>query len=68
MGEDICYLCIRTATSFHPDRCVLPSSADIQQRLRAREELLAPIYKSIATELAALHDTPGRMLAKGVVR
>eukprot|EP00667_Euglena_gracilis_P000097 EG_transcript_97 len=43
-------------------------SADIQQRLRAREELLAPIYKSIATELAALHDTPGRMLAKGAIQ
>jgi acetyl-CoA carboxylase/biotin carboxylase 1 len=41
---------------------------EMQQRLRAREELLMPLYRSVATELAALHDTPGRMLAKGAIR
>ena len=32
-----------------------------------REDQLAPIYHQIAVAFADLHDTPGRMQAKGVV-
>nr|XP_051691837.1 acetyl-CoA carboxylase 2 isoform X2 [Oryctolagus cuniculus] len=40
---------------------------DLESRLRAREELLLPIYHQVAVQFADLHDTPGRMLEKGVV-
>lgn len=40
---------------------------DLEGRLRAREELLLPIYHQVAVQFADLHDTPGRMLEKGVV-
>ncbi|XP_040859615.1 acetyl-CoA carboxylase 2 isoform X2 [Ochotona curzoniae] len=40
---------------------------DLEGRLKAREELLLPIYHQVAVQFADLHDTPGRMLEKGVV-
>ncbi|KAM5238299.1 acetyl-CoA carboxylase 2 isoform 2-T2 [Ctenodactylus gundi] len=40
---------------------------DLEGRLRAREELLLPIYHQVAVQFADLHDTPGRMLEKGVI-
>uniref|UniRef100_A0A7S4CEA8 CoA carboxyltransferase C-terminal domain-containing protein n=1 Tax=Eutreptiella gymnastica TaxID=73025 RepID=A0A7S4CEA8_9EUGL len=44
------------------------AKAEAQGKLKSREEALGPIYKSIATQLANLHDTPGRMLAKGSIQ
>lgn len=40
---------------------------DVSKELKARQELLMPIYKQISIKFAALHDTPGRMLKKGVI-
>uniref|UniRef100_A0A8D2IGK1 Acetyl-CoA carboxylase beta n=1 Tax=Urocitellus parryii TaxID=9999 RepID=A0A8D2IGK1_UROPR len=40
---------------------------ELEGRLRAREELLLPIYHQVAVQFADLHDTPGRMLEKGVI-
>ncbi|XP_069882456.1 acetyl-CoA carboxylase 2 isoform X1 [Dipodomys merriami] len=40
---------------------------DLEARLKAREELLLPIYHQVAVQFADLHDTPGRMLEKGVI-
>ncbi|XP_058387618.1 acetyl-CoA carboxylase 2 isoform X2 [Diceros bicornis minor] len=40
---------------------------DLEGRLKAREDLLLPIYHQVAAQFADLHDTPGRMLEKGVI-
>ncbi|GHP11480.1 carboxyl transferase domain [Pycnococcus provasolii] len=37
------------------------------EAIKAREEVLMPVYQSIALEFADQHDRGGRMLAKGVV-
>jgi len=44
------------------------SEASILKEIAAREEQLMPIYHQIAIQFADLHDRPGRMLAKGVIR
>lgn len=36
-------------------------------QVQAREKELLPIYHQLATKFAELHDTPGRMKAKGVI-
>merc|ERR1719171_2921845 len=40
----------------------------IQQAIKARENQLMPLYVQISHEFADLHDRPGRMKAKGVIR
>ncbi|XP_053938279.1 acetyl-CoA carboxylase 2 isoform X2 [Cuculus canorus] len=40
---------------------------DLEKQLKAREELLLPIYYQVAVHFADLHDTPGRMQEKGVI-
>merc|ERR1712146_396538 len=40
----------------------------IQQAVKARETQLMPLYVQISHEFADLHDRPGRMKAKGVIR
>lgn len=42
--------------------------AEVKDKLEQREKLLLPIYTQIAVQFADLHDTAGRMVAKGVVR
>lgn len=39
----------------------------LQAELKKREEVLSPIYHTVAVQFADLHDTAGRMLAKGVI-
>ena len=39
----------------------------VERQLKAREELLSPMYHQVAVQFADLHDTPGRMLEKGVI-
>ena len=39
----------------------------IEIELESRQNLLLPIYRQIAVQFADLHDTPGRMLTKGVI-
>ncbi|XP_069727330.1 acetyl-CoA carboxylase 2 isoform X1 [Phaenicophaeus curvirostris] len=40
---------------------------ELEKQLKAREELLLPIYYQVAVRFADLHDTPGRMQEKGVI-
>nr|KAF6463656.1 acetyl-CoA carboxylase beta [Rousettus aegyptiacus] len=40
---------------------------DLESQLKAREDLLLPMYHQVAVQFADLHDTPGRMLEKGVI-
>ena len=40
----------------------------IEEKMRKREEILAPMYHQVAVQFADLHDTPKRMLEKGVIR
>ena len=39
----------------------------VERQLKAREDLLAPMYHQVAVHFADLHDTPGRMLEKAVI-
>merc|ERR1712151_1234703 len=41
---------------------------DIKKQIKAREDLLKPVYTQVATEFADLHDKTGRMKAKGVIK
>ena len=41
---------------------------DVQSRIAQREKSLLGIYSQIAVHFADLHDTPGRMKAKGVIK
>ncbi|GAB0197082.1 acetyl-CoA carboxylase 2 [Grus japonensis] len=40
---------------------------ELEKQLKAREELLLPMYYQVAVHFADLHDTPGRMQEKGVI-
>ncbi|KAK9270500.1 hypothetical protein L1049_026080 [Liquidambar formosana] len=40
----------------------------LQQKIKAREKQLLPVYTQIATKFAELHDTSLRMAAKGVIK
>ena len=42
--------------------------ASIKEKITKREVELMQIYQQVATTFADLHDTPGRMKAKGVIR
>eukprot|EP00933_Yihiella_yeosuensis_P020595 TRINITY_DN16471_c1_g1_i1.p1 TRINITY_DN16471_c1_g1~~TRINITY_DN16471_c1_g1_i1.p1 ORF type:complete len:1059 (-),score=252.45 TRINITY_DN16471_c1_g1_i1:316-3216(-) len=44
------------------------TTEDIENKIKEREEKLAPLYTQIACEFADLHDRTGRMEAKGVIR
>lgn len=40
---------------------------ELEKQLKAREDLLLPMYYQVAVRFADLHDTPGRMQEKGVI-
>jgi acetyl-CoA carboxylase / biotin carboxylase 1 len=40
----------------------------IEKQIQTREKMLMGVYRQIAVHFADLHDTPGRMQAKGVIR
>jgi len=40
----------------------------LRRQISARETLLLPMYVQVSHEFADLHDRPGRMVAKGVIR
>ncbi|KAL1921184.1 uncharacterized protein VTP21DRAFT_10900 [Calcarisporiella thermophila] len=42
--------------------------SELQAKLEAREQELMPVYSQLALQFADLHDTAGRMKAKGCVR
>jgi len=41
---------------------------DLERQLAEREKFLLPVYQQAAVMFCDLHDTPGRMLQKGVIR
>ena len=43
-------------------------SASVAASIKSREKALLPIYQQVARTFADMHDTPIRMLAKGVIR
>ena len=45
-----------------------PAKNQIETEIKKRVEVLSPIYHQVAVTFADLHDTPERMLAKGVIR
>jgi acetyl-CoA carboxylase / biotin carboxylase 1 len=44
------------------------SKSKIEKQIQTREKMLMGVYRQIAVHFADLHDTPGRMQAKGVIR
>lgn len=40
----------------------------MEMAVRAREQALLPVYRQMATTFAQMHDSPVRMVAKGVLR
>ena len=48
--------------------CTDDEKASLQERMGKREELLSPLYHQVAVHFADLHDTPARMVEKGVIR
>jgi biotin carboxylase/acetyl-CoA carboxylase carboxyltransferase component/biotin carboxyl carrier protein len=47
---------------------VLTKIAALYNQIVARQELLLPYYHTVGAHFCDLHDTPGRMKAKGVIR
>ena len=45
--------------------CAPDEKNDIEAKIKARVEILSPIYHQVAVQYADLHDTPARMMAKG---
>jgi len=45
-----------------------PQAAELRNQIAVRETQLMPLYTQISHEFADLHDRPGRMIAKGVIR
>ena len=43
-------------------------AASLRKQIAAREVTLLPLYVQVSHEFADLHDRPGRMVAKGVIR
>ncbi|CAE7704066.1 HFA1 [Symbiodinium pilosum] len=44
------------------------AKAEVEKEIKAREKQLLPLYTSVATTFADLHDRAGRMKAKNVIR
>lgn len=40
----------------------------MEGNIRVREQALLPVYRQLATAFAQMHDSPVRMVAKGVLR
>ena len=43
-------------------------ASEIEKEIKRRERMLLGVYQQIAVHFADLHDTPGRMKAKGVIK
>jgi acetyl-CoA carboxylase/biotin carboxylase 1 len=51
------------------DACAFDSDIPkLKDQIKAREDLIYPVYSQIATEFADAHDKTGRMKAKGVIK
>jgi acetyl-CoA carboxylase/biotin carboxylase 1 len=42
--------------------------SELEKQIKKREKMLLGVYQQVAVHFADLHDTPGRMKAKGVIR
>lgn len=40
----------------------------MESSIQSREQALLPVYRQMATAFAQMHDSPVRMVAKGVLR
>jgi acetyl-CoA carboxylase/biotin carboxylase 1 len=40
----------------------------VEKNIQEREQFLRPVYQQVAIQFADLHDTPERMLEKGVIQ
>ena len=58
----------RMAARLRSPDCTDDEKATLQERMAKREELLSPLYHQVAVHFADLHDTPVRMVEKGVIR
>lgn len=56
-------VCSPAGTAQLPDK----DRKELESQLKAREDLLLPIYHQVAVQFADLHDTPGHMLEKGII-
>lgn len=59
---------VKDAAGGPPDAASAARLHALQHQIKAREKLLLPVYKQVATKFAELHDTPRRMQAKGVIQ
>jgi acetyl-CoA carboxylase/biotin carboxylase 1 len=59
--------CIQLQEQLNQPGLTSEKRAEITNELKERQLQLAPIYHQVAVEFADLHDTPGRMKAKGVI-
>merc|ERR1719230_1810167 len=50
------------------EESTIDDTSTIKSAIAARENQLLPLYVQISHEFADLHDRPGRMKAKGVIR
>eukprot|EP00698_Gefionella_okellyi_P010265 TRINITY_DN2654_c0_g1_i1.p1 TRINITY_DN2654_c0_g1~~TRINITY_DN2654_c0_g1_i1.p1 ORF type:complete len:2219 (-),score=529.05 TRINITY_DN2654_c0_g1_i1:1486-8142(-) len=57
----------RASLSFADTREIETRMKSLQRDIDARVERLLPVYTQIALKFADLHDTPGRMCAKGAI-
>ena len=48
--------------------CGQNPKAGFEAAISAREAELLPVYRQVAVAFAGMHDTPARMVAKGVLR
>ncbi|CAF2064754.1 unnamed protein product [Rotaria magnacalcarata] len=62
--DDICQELIKSISSCTTNT----TKEDLERQLAEREKNLLPIYQQAATMFCDLHDTPGRMLEKGVIQ
>ncbi len=61
-------VCRELVTSIALCTTVNNMKEDLERQLAEREKYLLPIYQQAAVMFCDLHDTPGRMLEKGVIR
>nr|XP_025042235.1 acetyl-CoA carboxylase 2 [Pelodiscus sinensis] len=60
-------VCIRLVEQLDTPGLPKEDQRELEKQLKAREELLLPIFHQVAVQFADLHDTPGRMQEEGVI-
>ncbi|CAH1789095.1 unnamed protein product [Owenia fusiformis] len=58
---------IKLSKQLNTEDIASETKATIKKQIKAREELLLPVYHQVAVHFADLHDRAGRMLEKGVI-